>query len=350
MLLEGLFIPLTTPFYSDGRLYLRKLEHNAEHYSRTLAAGLAVLTPEGEPERLKDAERCQVLKTAAEATARETILLADISHAGVLGSLAAAEIAASLRYDVALLRLPRYATGTTLAEQRTLAQAVADRSPLPLVLLEERDEPLPEGLVTELAHHPQIIGWVAAASSAAAVAYVLAQAQGIAREVTVTTIFAAVTGRMLETKPAATGSSSYIPASSLSASGGTTLAVAPPEPALRTRTKRVGFQILAGRSDEALTTLRAGAVGAMLPFAACSPQSAYEMFAAWREDDQPLAEEKHARLVDAARLIEEEYGVAGLKAASDLNGYFGGTPRLPGLPLLATQQEMVQRVMRGMRN
>ena len=35
MLFDGLHIPLTTPFYPDGRVYLRKLEHNVDRYSRT---------------------------------------------------------------------------------------------------------------------------------------------------------------------------------------------------------------------------------------------------------------------------------------------------------------------------
>ena len=48
MLLEGLYLPLTTPFYPDGSLNLRKLEHNADRYSRTPAAGFAVLSEVGE--------------------------------------------------------------------------------------------------------------------------------------------------------------------------------------------------------------------------------------------------------------------------------------------------------------
>ena len=30
MLLTGIFPALTTPFYADGRLYLKKLEHNVD--------------------------------------------------------------------------------------------------------------------------------------------------------------------------------------------------------------------------------------------------------------------------------------------------------------------------------
>ncbi len=175
MLLEGLFLPLTTPFYGDGRLYLRKLEHNAERYSRTLAAGLAVLTPSGEPTRLSDEEHRQALKSVAEATARETMLLADITRGGVWGALEAAENAAALDYDVALLRLPPGGDQISLQEQRTFALTVADRSPLPTVLLEERGEALSPELLSSLAEHDQIIGWIAAGSSVTAVSEVLAR-------------------------------------------------------------------------------------------------------------------------------------------------------------------------------
>ena len=34
-----------------------------------------------------------------------------------------------------------------------------------------------------------------------------------------------------------------------------------------------------------------------------------------------------------AERVEEELGVAGIKFGCDLNGYFGGRPRLPLLPL-----------------
>src|SRR5690348_10512271 len=40
MLLEGICPAATTPFYPDGRLYLKKLEHNVQRYSRTLVSGI----------------------------------------------------------------------------------------------------------------------------------------------------------------------------------------------------------------------------------------------------------------------------------------------------------------------
>ena len=350
MLLEGLFLPLTTPFYGDGRLYLRKLEHNAERYSRTLAAGLAVLTPSGEPERLNDEEHLLTMKTVAEATARETLLLADVSCGGVRGVLARAEAAASLEYDVALLRLPTLSSGALLEEQRTLAMAVADRSPLPLVVMEERSEALTADLVSGLAEHPQIIGWVPVASGLAKVREVLARTAGVSRDVTVTTVFAAVTRRMAQQR-AATGAGTYISSESLMSGGGAATVASPVlEPMIKTRSRRVGFQVLAGRTGGSLEMLQGGARGAMLPFGICAPQACHEVLAAWKDDDQALAQEKYERVAKAAARIEAQMGVAGLKSACDLNGYYGGVPRLPGLPLLRRQQDEIAQLMRGMRN
>jgi dihydrodipicolinate synthase/N-acetylneuraminate lyase len=42
MLLHGIFPPITTPFYQDGKIYFRKLEQNVEQYSRGPITGIVV--------------------------------------------------------------------------------------------------------------------------------------------------------------------------------------------------------------------------------------------------------------------------------------------------------------------
>ena len=71
MLLEGLHIPLTTPFHPDGRLNLPKLTANVVRYSKSPAAGLVVLGASGEPTLLTDDETHDVLRAAAHAAAPE---------------------------------------------------------------------------------------------------------------------------------------------------------------------------------------------------------------------------------------------------------------------------------------
>ena len=76
MLLHGIFPPVTTPFYPDGKIYFKKLESNVDRYSRTPVAGLVALGSTGEAILLSDEERREVLKTARDAAAATKVLIA----------------------------------------------------------------------------------------------------------------------------------------------------------------------------------------------------------------------------------------------------------------------------------
>jgi 4-hydroxy-2-oxoglutarate aldolase len=345
MLLEGVYLPLTTPFYPDGRLNLRKLEHNVDRYSRTPVAALVALAEPGEAAMLSDAEMRALLETAMGAAADTKVMIAGVSRGSVAGTLELAEFAAGLSYDAVLVRRPEFLRAGQLREALTYFQAVADRSPVPVVLYSTAAAPLAGEAIAELAGHPQVIGL--ADEDVVRVGELRAATAVVHREVTVTAVFAAATRRMLAVKDAG-GAATFVSAESLG--GGAAVATAPPKPAVKTRTKTVGFQVLAASSAGMLGGLRAGAVGAMPGFAACAPQACYEVFAAWKDDDQALAKEKQARLAPAIALVEEELGVPGLRYGCDLNGYFGGRPRLPLLPLSGEARERVDAVMKGIRS
>ncbi len=354
MLLEGLHIPLTTPFHPDGRLNLPKLTANVVRYSKSPAAGLLVLGPSGEPALLTDDETSEVLRAAAQAATPEKVLLAGISRSSVRATLALASISAELLYDAVLIGVPSVlATGSpdaAAASRRELIlyfQTIADRSPLPVVLFSSRDRRIPIDALVELAAHPRILGLLDDVALPAEIEAILHRTAAIKREVTVTPVFAAVTARM---KAAAThASASFVSADSLSASSSATaVADAQPTPQLRTRTKSVGFQIISARAPRLLDALNADAVGAAPAFAAAAPQACYEVLAAWKDSDQTLAEEKQTRLVEAARLAEASPG--SLKFACDLNGYFGGLPRLPQLPPTGEQRAAIEQIMKPIRN
>ena len=76
----------------------------------------------------------------------------------------------------------------------------------------------------------------------------------------------------------------------------------------------------------------------------------HEVLAAWKDGNPALAADKQGRLTEAATAIEEQLGIAALKAAADLNGYFGGKPRLPLLPLSGDDRAKVEHLMLTMRN
>ena len=354
MLLEGLQLPLTTPFYPDGRLNLLKLEHNAARYSKTPVAGLVALSDYGEPTMLSDDETRQALRSVVDAAAAEKVLIAGVSRDSVAGTLDLAESAAKLGYDAVLVKRPAIfqtdALGDHIKALLTYFQAVADRSALPVLLYSPASGQgglLPAEVVIELARHPQTIGLVDGAIDRERMDALRVVSAAAKRDVTVTAVFTAVTGRM---QARSEGTSDGLIATDTLTGRGSTVAVAPAKTATKTRTKLVGFQILAASTAGMLEWLRAGAVGAMPPFAASAPQACYEVLAAWKDGDQGLAQEKQVRLQGVAERIEEELGVAGIKFGCDLNGYFGGRPRLPLLPLRGEERAEIEVLMQGLRN
>jgi dihydrodipicolinate synthase/N-acetylneuraminate lyase len=347
MLLEGLYVPLTTPFYPEGRLNLRKLEHNVDRYSRTPVAGMAVLTETGEAELLSDSETRDALTVALGAATESKVMVAGISRASVNGTLELADFAATLGYDAVLVRCSTSLKEHQTKEILTFFQAIADRSTLPVLLYSVGSAPLAAELVAQLAVHPGVIGLVDDDASADRTARIRDLTAEVRREVTVTPAFAAVTGRMLAVKEEV-GDATFIPAANLG--GSAAVAAAAPKPTIKTRSKTVGFQIVASNSRSILSSLRAGASAVMPGFSAAAPQACYEVYAAWKDDDQALADEKQAWVAPAIAKAEVELGVSGIRYGCDLNGYFGGRPRLPLLPVTADQRNEIERVMAGIRN
>lgn len=359
MLLDGVHVPLTTPFYPDGRVYLRKLEHNVRRYSLTPVSGLIALGDTGESALLTEEEQREVLRTVAATAAPEKVLIATIGCAGVMPAVQLAAAAAAAQFDAVLLAQPLSLVhawkdgepGSELTvEALTWFRSIADRSPLPVLLASSAaGHLLPETTIAELAAHPNVLGLLEQSTHIGRVHAVRAATRGIVRTVTTTTTFTAATGRML--KPAAGNrpgdSGAFVSAESLA--GGSALAVAPEPPVLNTRTKQVGFQVLWGHAADATEALRAGASGLAPAMAASVPQAVFEIWAAWKDGDASLMREKQARVARAEPWFVER-GVPAVKAGAELSGYFGGRPRLPLLPLTAPEQAEVARLLDGMRS
>src|SRR6202041_3063886 len=99
---------------------------------------------------------------------------AGISRDSVSATLALAEFAATLDYDAVLVSAPsmlasdssRTHTMAQFRELLTYFQALADRSPLPLILCNPQDRAISTEAVVELAAHSRIIALVDAQSRA----------------------------------------------------------------------------------------------------------------------------------------------------------------------------------------
>jgi dihydrodipicolinate synthase/N-acetylneuraminate lyase len=353
MLIEGVFAAVTTPFYPDERVYLRKIEANIARYSRSLLAGVVVLGSTGEAVTLDDAESRDVLRTAAEAAAPDKVLIAGVGRESLKATVELAEAAASFQYDAVLVRTPSYyASQMSSAAVLTYFRSVADRSPLPVLLYNiPKFVPyqIPVELVAELAQHPNIIGIKDSSGSIERIRALIASTRNAPRRtVTVTPIFEAVTARMLKPVAHEAQPSTFVSAGDLA--GGVALAAAPPVAPLKTRTKEVGFQVLTGSAATLLDSLESGASGAVLGFAACAPQACQEVYFAWKDHDLKLAAEKQQRILEPSQRIVGGLGISGVKYACDFNGYYGGRARSPLLPLTAEEKTEIERLLAGIRN
>jgi len=339
---------MTTPFYPEGGVYYKKIEHNVDRYSRTPVAGLVVLGSTGEAVMLSDEERREVLRIAAEVAAPETVLIAGVGAESVVETLRGAEHAARLKYDVALVRTPHFYRPQMKPEAMlAFYRTVADRSPLPVLLYTVPPftaYDLPLEVIVALAEHPNIIGIKESSGNVEKVAAMVAATRHVKRTSTVTELQQAVTGRMLATAPAEAGQLVSLGDSGSQPGSGGNVAVAAPPP-VKTRSREVGFQVLVGAVQTLLNSLQAGASGGVMAFAAPAPTICFEVYCAWRDNDVELARAKQEALVPAARKIVSELGIPAVKYALDLNGYYGGLPRLPLLPLTATQKAEVETFM-----
>lgn len=351
MLLQGIFPAVTTPFYSDGSVYYKKIEHNIDRYSRTPVAGLVILGSTGEAVMLSDEERREVLRESVQAASPEKVLIAGTGAESVIETLRLTEYAAKLQYDVALVRTPHFYR-PQMKPEALLAfyRMVADRSPLPVLLYTVPPftaYDLPVEVIVALAEHPNIIGIKESSGNVEKVTAMVQATRHIKRTAMATEVFQAVTTRMLNSPAASDDGGQLVSVGELTGNGGPTVAA---RPRLKTRQKEVGFQILVGAAQTLLASLQTGASGGVLGFAAPAPTICFEIYSAFRDNDMELARTKQDSIVTATKRIVSELGIPAVKHAMDLNGYYGGLPRLPLAPLTAAQKSEVEALMAPFRN
>lgn len=339
---------MTTPFYADGAVYYKKIEHNVDRYSRTPVAGLVVLGSTGEAVMLSDDERRQVLRETVEAASADKVLIAGTGAESVVETLKLTEYAAQLKYDVALVRTPHFYR-PQMKPEALLAfyRTVADRSPLPVLLYTVPPYTaydLPLEVIVELAEHGNIIGIKESSGNVEKVAAMVQRTRHIKRSAMATEVFQAVTERMMTAPPTSSeaNGSQLVSADKLTGGGGVAVAA---KPKIKTRPKEVGFQVLVGAAQTLLPSLQAGASGGVLAFACPAPTICFEVYTAWKENDVEMAQTKQASLVAATRRVVSELGIPAVKYAMDLNGYYGGLPRPPLLPLTAEQKLDIEAQM-----
>jgi 4-hydroxy-2-oxoglutarate aldolase len=293
MKLQGIFVAAATPFDYKGDLYAVKVQHNVEKWNRTTVSGYWFSSSAGEGLLLREEEKIALWEMAARSAATGKILIADASAESVEISASLAKRAAGMGFHAIVCSVPHhYKMLMYGAETQILYfRSVADRSPIPVILENAPGytgvDLSPETTVL-LSAHPNIIGVIETGTPA---------------------------GRIPQIKQDA-------------------------DP---------GFQILTGSSTSLWESLGAGASGAMLPLASAVPYACITMWEAFRTREQEAGIDWQAKVTHPGILVTDLYGVPGLKYAMELNGYYGGPPRLPYCPPNQNARREIEAAFRDLR-
>jgi 4-hydroxy-2-oxoglutarate aldolase len=107
------------------------------------------------------------------------------------------------------------------------------------------------------------------------------------------------------------------------------------------------FYVIAGSAGFLLDALKAGASGGICALANVLGGDLVELYKLFKENDLTAAAELQKRLLEPNKAVTRLYGVPGLKASLDANGYYGGPCRMPLLPLKPSQHEDLRAIFGG---
>jgi 4-hydroxy-2-oxoglutarate aldolase len=293
MKLQGIFASAATPFDHTGAIYRAKIQHNFEKWCRTSLAGFVIGGMTGEGPLLEPYEKIDVLRLAAPVVPAGRVAIVDVSAEGVQAAANLAKQAADAGAHAVISLTPhQYRNMMYGPEAQALYfRALADRSPVPVVL---HNAPRVTGVdlspetIGRLAEHPNITGLVESGTP-------LGRIQQIRQMV-------------------------------------------PKE-----------FGVLAGTESQVWESLKEGAGGALLAFACAAPYATIAVWEAHRTREDAAGIDWQGRIAHPSILVTDVYGVPGLKHAMDVNGYYGGPPRLPFVPVGQAAQHEIEDAFRDLK-
>ena len=285
MKLTGIFPPITTPFDHAGNIYVSKVQHNVEKWNRTALSGYVVMGSTGESVMLTTEEKITMWELVAKHASSEKALIAGTGVESVRETLSLTNRAAEMGYKAAMVRTPHYYKNLiNRADALALYyRAVADQAKIPLIIYnwpQATGVDIPVEAVAAISEHPNVIAIKESSGN-------LEKVMSLLREV------------------------------------------------------KHGFQVLVGSAPTLWPSLLMGSCGAILAYANAAPYSVIAIWEAFRQREDAAGLDWQNRIGRASALVTTKYGVPGLKHAMDLNGYYGGPPRLPlCVPTPAAKREI----------
>ncbi|MFV1858130.1 MAG: dihydrodipicolinate synthase family protein [Anaerolineales bacterium] len=286
--LRGVFPPIPTPFRQDESLDLDNLKANLARWNDEPLAGYVVAGSNGEAVALNFEERFQLVATARAAIPEDRLLIAGAGAESTRQTIALAEGMRREGADAVIVVTPSY-YGPRLDDTALLDHylKVADASQLPVVLYNVpvyTGLDLPASVVSELAIHENIIGIKESGGSIAKI------------------------DSMVNGTPA-------------------------------------DFQVVSGSASYFLAALVVGAVGAVPALGCLAAERISALLSAYDSGNLESAREIQASLLGPNEAVTARFGVAGLKAALDLVGFYGGPVRAPLQAITREEHAILENIL-----
>ena len=277
--LSGVFAPLATPFDGQGNLLLEKLASNVEKLNKTRLRGYLALGTNGEFRSLSAPEQIKVLKTIVSAASPEKVIMAGTGAESTPVTIELCQQAAEIGAHYGSLITPFF-FAKKMSDRALIDYfiQVAERSPIPVLLYNNpgvTNITMSTTVIKEVSSHPKILGMKD--SSAGNLSAYLVSAQP-------------------------------------------------------------GFCVLAGSANFFFTGLIMGAVGGVLSLADVFPETCCNLYELGVAGKLKEGRDLQLQILKLNQMVSGKFGVAGVKAAMDLVGFYGGPPRAP-LPSLTTEEK-----------
>ncbi len=279
--LRGIFPPIATPFV-DGEVAFEKLESNIVRWAGTGIRGIVVLGSNGEAAYLSEQEKRDLVRAAVSASPKNLFVIAGTGCESTAETIRLTNECAAEGAKAALV-IPPHFFAAKMSEEALFVhyRRVAEASEIPILLYNVPKFvhlTLTPNLVTRLCEHPNIVGIKDSSGDVSLLGEYLRRTHG-------------------------------------------------------------GFQVLVGTAGALFGGLTLGCPGGILALANVAPESCIRILEGVTAGDFETARALQIKMIPVDKAVTAIYGVAGLKAALDLVGYFGGEVRPPLLPLSKTQRK-----------
>ena len=284
----GVLAPIPTPFdVATGEVAPVHLRHNAARLLAEGLDGLLIAGSTGEAPLLDPDEQRRMTAWVRDVLPDGKMLFAGTGAESTRQTIALTRAAGAEGADAVLVRAPGYFgpmhSPASLVDH---FRAVADASPIPVLLYnmpKYTHLPLAAGLLQQLAGHPNVVG--------------AKDSSGDAKNL-----------------------AAY-------------------------RDAAPGWTVFVGSASLLYTGLELGCQGGVLAAACFAPRLCVDLLVAFQGGDRVRAGALQERLTPLDKEIVGKFGPAGVKAAMDAAGYYGGPIRAPLAPVPAGDREHIARLL-----